>query len=63
MTAISPDDQHLQEVGNRPVTLTAAFNTEVEHTHDQDSFLDEEVEDEEPNVDSDGDVPPPLRRP
>jgi hypothetical protein len=38
-------------------------HTEGEHTHDQDSFLDEEVEDEEPNVDSDGDVPPPLHRP
>jgi hypothetical protein len=35
---------------------------EGEHTHDQDSFLDEEVEDEEPNVDSDGNVPLPLRR-
>jgi|SRR5271170_7772095 len=57
------------QIDSRPVTVTAIPNTkfvrhtEGEHTHDQDSFLDEEVEDEEPNVDSDGNVPPPLRRP
>lgn len=38
-------------------------HTEGEHTHDEDFALDEAVENEEPNVDSDGEVPPPLYRP